>query len=353
MYRRITKTAVIIALAVTVVLCTTFTASAVSPDKIFNYPISKPQVGEDIAYIEILHNYNGNLTSEVIYIHMSFYRQYDTEFPNADPFILLTVTSNKLEIYSADMVIEPDFFGFVCRPNGQVVYFEDYNNRVNFGYQSIVGIHIYGDIEFSIPPSETIFNTEFVCNYGTDSLSHSQLNTIISILQQQNNNDIVESFDQNTDEIKNNQDKNTQDVIDNQNQIVENEKEEINSSGNGSTNAILDAIPDIGFDSLITGLSNIVSSVSDEKGSPCNIDFPSLKIPKINGVIPNEITLTPVYKIDLSYWVSQIPYKLITIVRSLDTIAIVLYVVYELYSLILYCLTLKNNQVGKEDGIDE
>lgn len=372
MYRRITKTAIVLALAVFVVLGTTFTASA-EPQYIFNMPIAQPQIGDDIAYVEVLYQRNGvsRIDAEVLIIHLAE-RNYFDYSEISEPSINLYIDSNRY------LYIMPHSFYLEHSPVINCFYYSSLNNsgflyeseepRMQIDYSNILGIHIYGDVQLT---NEESYFGNFTFNYGFDSLAYGQLNTIISILRNQTNADIIENNnkntqtiitedgkntdkitdnqDSNTDKITDNQNQNTQDIIDNQNQIVENEKQEVTGSGNSSVDSIMNIIPDVGTDGIISGINKIISSISDESGSPCSIEFPSLRIPKIDGVITNEIVLTNPYKIDLYYWVTKIPYKIITVVRCITTIGIILFVVFELYNLILFCMTLKSGQGGKED----
>lgn len=152
------------------------------------------------------------------------------------------------------------------------------------------------------------------------------------------NDDIIVNQDKNADKITQNNDKNTDKIIDNQNQLQENEKNEAESSGQGSVDDISGAIEDksAGFISSITSL---VSSMSYE-GTACAWSFPALKLPAIEGVMP-EYQLTEEKPIDFEFWVNKIPADILLLVRSLLTIALIGYCFKELYSTISYVLTLK------------
>ena len=141
------------------------------------------------------------------------------------------------------------------------------------------------------------------------------------------NKDIIGSINNNTDKI-----------IDNQNQLQENEKNEAETQGQGSVDSVAGAIEDksAGFVSAIGSLVNSMSY----NGTACAWSFPALKLPAIEGVMP-EYQLTQEQPIDFEFWVNKIPSDILLLVRSVLTIALIVYCFKELYSTISYVLTLK------------
>lgn len=357
MYRRFTKTALVIALAVVVVLGTTFTASA-DTQYVFNFPISRPQIGDNIAYLEVLYTRtNGSrVDGEVLIVSMPSDYHYDD---GGNPAIDIDIFNSSIKFSQTSYTIDfqPTMNFFYSSTYGNTGFLDSNYDTYEIDYGKILGVHVYGDVRVS---SNINNNGNFIFNYGTDSLAYTQLNTIISILKNQSNRDIIENNNSNTDKITGNQNQNTQDIIDNdkentgaiidnQNQIVENEKNEINDSGNSSVGNIQSVVPDVGISTLTGGLNKIVSSVSTHS-LYCQWEFPAIKLPKINGVIENEVVLTESKTIDLGGMVQKIPDRYMTLTRSICTVGLILFIVYELHSFILYCFTLKSNQGGKEDG---
>lgn len=149
---------------------------------------------------------------------------------------------------------------------------------------------------------------------------------------------IINNQNENTDKITQNNDKNTDKIIDNQNQLQENEKNEAETQGQGSVDEISGAIEDKSAN-FVSAISNLAGSMSYE-GTACAWSFPALKLPAIEGVMP-EYQLTEEKPIDFEFWVNKIPADILLLVRSLLTIALIGYCFKELYGTISYVLTLK------------
>ena len=181
---------------------------------------------------------------------------------------------------------------------------------------------------------------DYTISYGEDKVISQRLDSIISILQQQNGNTdrITASIDKNSSNIQSNNDKNTQSIIDNQNQLAEQEKTETENSGNNSINDVSGSVPDksAGMLSALQSLSNAVSYT----GTTAKWTFPQMYIPAIAGVT-DRINLNPEMEIDFTYWVNQIPDDIMTLISALATIGLVVFAFKELYGLISYVLTLK------------
>lgn len=141
-----------------------------------------------------------------------------------------------------------------------------------------------------------------------------------------------------TDRIIDNQDKNTQAIIDNQNEIQENERNEANTTGDDGVDEITSFIPN-DSDGFINALGDLVDAMS-YNGTECNWTIPSVSIPKIDGIMPS-IKLWDELEIPFEYWIGKIPSAIMTLIRSLLTIALIIYCFKELYSIISYVLTLK------------
>lgn len=119
---------------------------------------------------------------------------------------------------------------------------------------------------------------------------------------------------------------------------LEQEKEEANKGGNDSVDELGSVIPnDSG--GFIDSLSNFVGAMAYD-GTECDWKFPALYLPAIQGVMP-KINLTDELEIPFEYWISKIPSGILTLVRSLLTIALIVFCFKELYNIISYVLTLR------------
>ena len=200
----------------------------------------------------------------------------------------------------------------------------------------ISAVRVYG----SIRNTSTITTGDYTICYGEDKIICERLDSIVSLLQQQNANTdkITSNADKNASNIQSNDDKNTQAIIDNQNQLAEQEKTETQNSGNNSVNDVSGSVPDksAGMLSALQSLSNAVSYT----GTTAKWTFPQMYIPAISGVT-DRINLNPEMEIDFSYWINQIPQDIRTIISALATIGLVIFAFKELYGLISYVLTLK------------
>lgn len=200
----------------------------------------------------------------------------------------------------------------------------------------ISAVRTYGSIR-----NESGYDTgDYTISYGEDKAISQRLDSIISLLQQQNANTdkITSNADKNASNIQSNDDKNTQSIIDNQNQLVEQEKTETQNSGNNSINDVSGSVPDksAGMLSALQSLSNAVSYT----GTNATWKFPQMYIPAISGVT-DRINLNSEMEINFTYWVNQIPQDIRTLISALATIGLVVFAFKELYGLISYVLTLK------------
>lgn len=200
----------------------------------------------------------------------------------------------------------------------------------------ISAVRFYG----SIVNDSSITTGDYTICYGEDKVISERLDSIISLLEQQNanTNKITSNADKNASNIQSNDDKNTQSIIDNQNQLAEQEKTETQNSGDNSVNDVSSSVPDksAGMLSALQSLSNAVSYT----GTSAKWTFPQMYIPAIAGVT-DRINLNPEMEIDFTYWVNQIPEDIMTLISALATIGLVVFAFKELYGLISYVLTLK------------
>ncbi len=124
-------------------------------------------------------------------------------------------------------------------------------------------------------------------------------------------------------------------------EVQENEKEESNSQGNASVDALESVIPDKS-EGFINGMSSLISAMS-YNGTEAKWMFPELYIPEIPGVINKTQLTDSEMEIDFGYWVQQMPSDVLELIRIVLTIALVIYCFKELYGTISYVLTLKKD----------
>lgn len=196
-------------------------------------------------------------------------------------------------------------------------------------YEGYIPTYIEFRGYFTVDSSDDVLQSFVVCNIEFFPMTDPNLAT---------NDDIIANQDKNTDKITQNNDKNTDKIIDNQNQLQENEKNEAESSGQGSVDEISGAIEDksAGF---VSAISNLVGSMN-YNGTACAWSFPAIKLPAIDGVMA-ETQLTEEMPIDFEFWVNKIPSNILLLIRSILTIALIGYCFKELYGTISYVLTLK------------
>lgn len=336
---------IIVIIAVISILCSVFVLpTSAAETKVFNVSIARPNVSAGFGYMEVL--YADSKAVEVLLISIStpgggeqnldlndliHVRVYQT-------YVTITPTAHAVaEGYSIGV------FNITGHNSSGFLEADEHSGFVTSKYHSdINGIHFYGIHSVELY-SGFVNNVNFVVNYGTDGLAYSQLKTITSILQN-NNQSIIDNANQNAQEIQQNQNQNTQDIIDNQNQLQQNEKDEAQQSGQGSVDDVSGAIEDksAGF---ISSLGNLIQTMS-YTGTECAWKFPAIKLPAIEGVMP-EYKLTEEQPIDFEFWVEKIPSQVLLLIRSLLTIALIVYCFKELYSTISYVLTLKGGGNGE------
>lgn len=125
--------------------------------------------------------------------------------------------------------------------------------------------------------------------------------------------------------------------------VMDAEKEQAGAAGNEFVDQILDVLPDSSTEILgaLKGLTDVMSYT----GTEAILAIPGITLPGIDGLIPR----TQIWggmDFDLGEYVEMMPDKLLSLVRSLFTIAIVLFCAYELKGIVSYCLTLKENKGG-------
>lgn len=150
-------------------------------------------------------------------------------------------------------------------------------------------------------------------------------------------NSIIDNQNENTDKEIQADKENTQDIIDNQNQLAEQEKNEIQQSGDeGSKGA--ENVPNES-DGFINSISKLVGALS-YNGTDCKWSLPQVKIPQIGNIVP-EILLIEQQDIDFGEWVQKMPSNILKLIQAVLTCALIVYCFKELYGTISYVLTLK------------
>ena len=308
-----------------------FSGLSAFAEQIVNVKMSRPEVTDTLSYTEV---YCKNSSGA----YVTVFGMWVIKSPNDMSVPVLTIEGNALIVQSSNVL-----YGYYSDlPNNSWVTIDGSGSSVNKltfafnSYYKITYIRTYGSIRNRTGKS----TGDYTINYGSDVTIINMLNSIQSLLQQQNanTNKITSNADKNASNIQSNDDKNTQSIIDNQNQLAQQEKTETQNSGNNSVNDVSGSVPDksAGMLSALQSLSNAVSYT----GTSAKWTFPQMYIPAISGVT-DRINLNPEMEIDFSYWINQIPQDIRTIISALATIGLVVFAFKELYGLISYVLTLK------------
>lgn len=128
--------------------------------------------------------------------------------------------------------------------------------------------------------------------------------------------------------------------------VIENEKEDSKQEGNEFVDQILDALPDPSADVLAA--FKTLTDATSYQGTEAVLPIPALVLPGIDGLFP----ATEIWsgtQFDFGEYVGMLPATLLTLVQSLFTIAIVLYCVFELKSIISFVFTLNALHRGEFD----
>lgn len=321
---------------------------SVSASTVYKMPFSQPLASDTSGYVECLMS-NGDI---YVYFFQSVGRSTNQAYVDVSPNSLkLTLVdnstntdNNRISLVYGFMRIPNDYYG-IYSSVGQTTTMSQ--NMWVPDWCTIVSVKAYGFVRlYATNGVETGSNWQVI--YGSDTVIVNQLNVLVSAITSQNQqvidnadknaSNIQSNADKNASETQANDDKNTQAIIDNQNELQEKEKTETQNQGEGSVNDVSGAIEDksAGF---ISSIGNLVSAMS-YNGTSCAWKFPALKLPAIDGVMP-EINLTDEKPIDFEYWVNKMPANVLLLVRSLLTIALIGYCFKELYDTISYVLTLK------------
>lgn len=344
------KIIAVIVCIVCIFLMFCISASATSP--YCTFPWTQPKADEINGYMEIFCEYNGE-PCVMVYSFQSLYPYSGTPKNYINGYV--SVNSTGITVYffnNGDFSLRLVWSYY--RSNPSSMFGQSYETGITPGESSsslvyspwipngwvIKRVRCYGILSPNTDSLNYFAGSSAYgpIIYGNDTIVDTKLDTIISILQGQNNNDVVGAIQQSGQNIQNNQNENTDKIIENQQQIQENEKNEAESSGQGSVDDVSGAIDDksAGF---ISAISNLVGSMS-YNGTACAWSFPAIKLPAIEGVMP-EYQLTEEQPIDFEFWVNKIPANILLLVRSVLTIALIGYCFKELYGTISYVLTLK------------
>lgn len=324
-------------------LCTVVPTTAAT-QYTFDIPISKPNVTDEIAYIEVL--YGGGAYCEVAIFNCRIFSE--------DKFNLdyqIDVYSDSISIYpiftTSSAGVSYSMTAFWVSTTGNTDFENPtVNTALSLYYPDIVGIHVYGGVKVSGLEDN---NIDFTVNYGSDGVAIGQLNTIIAILQNKGNGDIIANQNQNAEDIQQNQNENTDKIIENDKAMQEQEKQEISGSGNDSVDSIISVVPDVGADGIQSSVENLLNGAKYD-GTDCKWTFPAIEIPAVEGLF-NKITLTQPQEIDLGSWVRKIPEPVLKTIQALCSIGVVLFVLYSFFDLLLYCFT--QNKKGSGKGSDD
>lgn len=209
----------ILIIVFSIVFCVPVSALEFSDN--FQMPISQPNVSDSLAYMEIVvRDGNGNYFAHVFLI--SFFATANNV--QANPFCNLIlnpdndigedykITLSDRDDYSYFNVVEINQNGDVC------VYGSSVQGDVSipFRWYEVVSLKIYGSI-YVDPLSEIEIyqggGIPYTISYGSDSVSLTLLNAILSTLQNQNNNDVTGAINNQTDKLQQNQNENTDKIL--------------------------------------------------------------------------------------------------------------------------------------------
>lgn len=158
-------------------------------------------------------------------------------------------------------------------------------------------------------------------------------------------NKLINNNNANTKKITDNNNANTDRIIQSQEDLQQNEKNEASSGGNSNVNGLTSAIPTQSNAGLITALTSLANSMVTTNTS-ATLTFPAMTIPAIDGLF-DSVTLNQPLTIDFGTYIRMIPDKIMTLIKSLLTIALIVFCVKELYSMISYVLTLKGGSADE------
>lgn len=316
-----------------------FAANAIA-----NMSISQPNVSDDFSYIEVS-CYDSSSAQYYHYVILISVVKTTNSTNSSEGDLFLTVSNSKSLSYSC---LDGDYSvsAVAVSSLGTIWNKSPVNGRISHSFEHpIVSIIPYGRISYNDIATYNTKTVDFV--YGADNVSTNLLKSILSVLQNQSNSDIVanqnqnaqdiqDNADKNASDIQQNDDENTQAIIDNQNQIAEQEKQEISSSGNSATDAA-DTIPNES-EGFINALGLFVNTMSTTDTS-CSITFPAIKLPSIAGM--PAATLSEEREVDFEDAIGLIPNDVMKLVQAFTTIALIVFCFKELYDTISEALTRK------------
>lgn len=340
----------IIAVIVCVVCIFAMFCISTSASTVYTIPINQPRADDYSGYIEyLIRQSDGSILPFVTFWHITG----STDNSNGaigTPSVDITVTNNRILLSCSFISVSSTDKFYFSLVGGSV---NGYNSSLYWNYGSggsnfvnvnayigsgtVVGYKIYGNFKLSSDSTVDSGSLNWSFLYSENSILYE---TLLAMAQSSSNvsSSITQNATENAEKIQENQNDNTDKIIENQQQIQENEKNEAESSGQGSVDDVSGSIEDksSGF---ISAISSLVGSMS-YNGTACAWSFPALKLPSIEGLMP-EYQLTEEKPIDFEFWVNKIPSDLLLLVRSLLTIALIGYCFKELYGTISYVLTLK------------
>lgn len=184
-----------------------------------------PSANNYDGYAEVLMRNPENGSLQVYtYYWCGFVSGYESTESDKFPRMTLTVTTKSIGFnYSYNSVLASDsysfglLYGYIRSVDG--AYTHDYvGNNTNYNitgsfwvadWLEIVGIKVHGNGKIAYSPIDDFNYGDWSVIYGGDNALYNELQSIKSILQSQNNNDIIANQDKNASEIQQNQDENT------------------------------------------------------------------------------------------------------------------------------------------------
>ena len=119
------------------------------------------------------------------------------------------------------------------------------------------------------------------------------------------------------------------------------EKEEAKQEGNSSADELAEAIPDYS-DGFMDALRGFAGSMT-YTGTEAKLIIPTVRFPELPGVVP-AFTIMEQTSVDFGDYIAMMPEWLLLLVRSLLTVALIVYCFRQLYSTVEYVLTLRGGR---------
>lgn len=155
--------------------------------------------------------------------------------------------------------------------------------------------------------------------------------------------DVLQSTNDKLDNMQGSIDKLPDEFGDEIQNVIDKEEQENTSAGQEFVDQILEVLPDSSIE-ILAALKSLPDAMS-YTGTDAVLKIPGITMPAIGELVPSFVIWEGA-SMDFGEYVEMLPAGLLSLVRSLFTIAIVLFCAYELKGIISYCLTLRESRGG-------